>query len=207
MSEPNFNLTSQDGPDQTDPRLIHWPSRQSRALVPFELDAEGLPVNPVQPELPAGRNSLWHWGEAIAVDALVFHIDTYGTRRLLMVERGDGHGWALPGGMLDPNETPLTAVARELAEETGLPIPEERFYLSDPRYMPDPRAGRNAWMVGIPGTATLRSHNLPNVSGRDDANDATWLPADSYAVLETAITLLGGVVFPAHRDLLAERLG
>ena len=33
--------------------------------------------------------------------------------------RSDGKGWCLPGGGLEPDEDPATAVLRELKEETG----------------------------------------------------------------------------------------
>jgi mutator protein MutT len=43
--------------------------------------------------------------------------------RLLMVRRGRNPGagnWSIPGGRVEPGETPEQAVARELAEETGI---------------------------------------------------------------------------------------
>lgn len=37
--------------------------------------------------------------------------------------------WDLPGGEIDPGETPLDCVVREVAEEVGLSLPAERFML------------------------------------------------------------------------------
>ncbi|HWP05026.1 MAG TPA: NUDIX domain-containing protein [Polyangiaceae bacterium] len=39
--------------------------------------------------------------------------------RWVLIRRGDTGGWALPGGTLEWGETLRTALARELAEETG----------------------------------------------------------------------------------------
>jgi 8-oxo-dGTP pyrophosphatase MutT (NUDIX family) len=42
--------------------------------------------------------------------------------RLLMVEHADRSIWVLPGGAIDPGETPADALVREMWEETGLHV-------------------------------------------------------------------------------------
>lgn len=54
-----------------------------------------------------------------AVAAFVFDAD----QRVLVIERANPPNqgrWSLPGGKLEPRETLVHAVAREVAEETGL---------------------------------------------------------------------------------------
>ncbi|GAB3175106.1 hypothetical protein GCM10027059_48350 [Myceligenerans halotolerans] len=208
-----FNVTSPHGPDQTDPRKIDWALRMVRAVVPFKLTPAGLPLHPLADQLrdlKPGRGGLWHWGEAVASDAIVTATDRHGTRRLLMVERADEHGWALPGGMLDPGETPVAACVRELAEETGLLIDAPDLTMLPGRLVPDPRQGLNAWIATVPGVihldTTATTTGLPAVTGLDDAADAAWLPARNYAALLYGLAVRGGELFPAHRDLLRDVL-
>ena len=39
---------------------------------------------------------------------------------ILLMDRADGSGWCLPCGWVEPNESPASAIIREVFEETGL---------------------------------------------------------------------------------------
>ncbi|MER5420293.1 NUDIX domain-containing protein [Streptosporangium roseum] len=196
---------------ETDPSRIDWAPRQAAAAIWFEI-IDGRPVNPCEKTgIERGRNELGHWGEQLCADAIVTFTDEHGHRWLLMVERGDGHGWALPGGTVDPGEDPAAAAIRELAEETGVGLDGYPWQALPARYVPDPRASDEAWMVTVPAWADLGvgpRKAFPTPVGADDARRAAWVPADSYAVLVEHLTEEhGGRVFRAHQALLADLLG
>lgn len=193
---------------ETDPTRIDWPARQAAAAIPFEV-VDGRPVNPCeQTAVRYGRNELGHWGEQLAADALVSAIDL-NHKWIVMVERGDGHGWALPGGYVDPGETPPAAAVRELQEETGLVLPGAVWHATPPRYVPDPRASDEAWMVTVLCTTDLGvPDRFPKVVGNDDAARAKWVLADTYDALVAYLAdKYGGRVFAAHVDMLRGALG
>jgi 8-oxo-dGTP diphosphatase len=55
------------------------------------------------------------------VGAIITHADG----RVLLIQRGNEPGrglWSLPGGRIEPGESDVEAVAREVAEETGLTV-------------------------------------------------------------------------------------
>ncbi|WP_030455312.1 NUDIX domain-containing protein [Herbidospora cretacea] len=208
-----FTIGVRDGwaDPETDPTRIDWAPRQHAAAIPFQV-MNGRPLNPFAPTgVRYGRNELGHWGEQVAADAIVTINDIDGYRWLLMVERSDGHGWAVPGGYVDPGEDPARAAVRELKEETGLSFTGAPWKVLPARYVPDPRASDESWMVTVPSTlhlGTCRVADFPKPIGADDAKRAEWVFAEDYAYLVYALEdVYQGRVFAAHVPMLTDLLG
>jgi len=107
----------------------------------------------------------------VSVDAVVFGFFKTGVK-LLLVNRGNEPfkgKWSLPGGFLEIDEELEEAVARELAEETGLAnvaLEQMRTYGNVGR---DPR-GRQITIVFM-GIAT---EGLNKIKAGDDAAEVRW---------------------------------
>jgi 8-oxo-dGTP diphosphatase len=107
----------------------------------------------------------------VSVDAAVFAFFENKTK-LLLVNRGNEPfkgKWSLPGGFVEIDEELEEAVARELAEETGLvnvELEQMRTYGNVGR---DPR-GRQITIVYM-GIAT---EGLNKIKAGDDASEVRW---------------------------------
>ncbi|MCN0180699.1 NUDIX domain-containing protein [Salinispora arenicola] len=115
--------------------------------------------------------------------AIVLATDEHGHRWIVLVERADGHGWALPGGYVEQGETPGDAAVRELGEATGLLLYAEdeiTWEALPARMAPAPQASDGAWVATVPFVARLTAHraDFPALTGADDACRAEWIPAD-----------------------------
>lgn len=185
--------TPQDVPD--------WAARRAAAVVPFDLDSQGGPVNPAGRIGRVGRN-LGKWGENAAADAIV--IAGHGEqRRVLLIRRSDVGEWAIPGGMVEPGESAVVASARELFEEAGLDLASVAPVVLARMYVPDWRNTDHAWVAT---TAVL--YQLPalvDVAAGDDAADAAWFDFHTLDQLSADLAPHGGL-YPAHRALLTAAL-
>ncbi len=105
-----------------------------------------------------------------------------GHGRLLLVQRANHPGagtWSLPGGRVQPGEDDATALAREVAEETGLTAEVGRLVGTVER-----EAGGGAVYV-INDYACTADAERPPTPG-DDAADAGWFsPAEVRALPTT----------------------
>lgn len=104
----------------------------------------------------------------VTVDAVIFN----GRGDLLLIERKDGLGWALPGGVVEEDETVEEAVVREVQEETNAIWPdgfELRLLKVFSKPGRDPRGPTIS--VAFLGIVADTVH----VRGGDDARKAEWV--------------------------------
>jgi 8-oxo-dGTP diphosphatase len=113
----------------------------------------------------------------------VDNVITTGREILLIKRKKDpfaGH-WALPGGFIDPGESPEEAAHRELQEETGLTVNAKmKFVGRFDEVGRDPRMSSTwsyAFTVQIPKEAVVAG---------DDASEAKWIPISSISSLPMA---------------------
>jgi ADP-ribose pyrophosphatase YjhB (NUDIX family) len=109
----------------------------------------------------------------VCVGAVVVH-----DGRLLLVRRGRGAGvglWSIPGGRVEWGETLEQAVAREVAEETGLEVlvGEWLGWVE--------RIGTEHHFVIHDFRAALPPGSPPEAAAGDDAAEVRWVPLTTLA--------------------------
>jgi ADP-ribose pyrophosphatase YjhB (NUDIX family) len=125
----------------------------------------------------------------VAVGAIVF--DAAG--RVLVIQRGKPPGaglWSVPGGKLEPHETLVQAVAREVREETGLVVEVGTLACVVERMDPHPERGFHFVILDyyarvIGGTLVAQS-DVTDARFVDDAELATLPLTDGLADVLTA---------------------
>ena len=64
------------------------------------------------------RDEIGHITPKVGTDAAIFNENG----EILLMDRSNGSGWCLPCGFVEPNESPVEGIVREVREETGLEI-------------------------------------------------------------------------------------
>jgi ADP-ribose pyrophosphatase YjhB (NUDIX family) len=113
---------------------------------------------------------------------LVFDADArdsgVGPGRIVLQRQPPGHGWSVPGGLLNRNEAPVDAAARELFEESGVRVDPDDLTAMNPNVLVH-TAGR--WIdcvfsAHVPGTTEF------TVDG-GEVLEASWFRLDSLPPL------------------------
>jgi 8-oxo-dGTP diphosphatase len=123
-----------------------------------------------------GYNYAFQMSGGVAQKLILLTADnviTTGTEILLIRRRNQpyaGH-WALPGGFIDPGESPEQAARRELAEETGLQTSVPMKFVG--RF---DTPGRDPRMADVWSYAYATTIPKEAVHAGDDASAATWVP-------------------------------
>ncbi|MFD5267819.1 NUDIX hydrolase [Streptomyces sp. NPDC058335] len=134
-------------------RPLAFDSRGS-LLVSFTRGEEG--VFPGDAPMPMALTALWHQDEVVMVH------DRY------------RDSWELPGGMLEPGETPRQAAVRELFEECGQDAHGPLVYVGHAGFLvaPDRRAEYGALFTG-------RALHRQAFEGDQEISEARWWDLES----------------------------
>src|SRR3954454_13422185 len=94
--------------------------------------------------------------------------------RVLMVRPTYKDGWDIPGGYVEPDESPAQAAERELAEELNLRRTTGRLLVVD--WAPHPAEGDKLLFVFDGGTLTAEDAAVLSPDGHEIAEARYWLP-------------------------------
>lgn len=110
-------------------------------------------------------------------------------QHVLLIQRGGFPGkglWALPGGFLEPRERLLQGAIRELREETQLAVLAQSLIdaLVDVEVFDHPDRSLRGRTITHAHFFDLKTEQLPEVEGSDDAAHATWVPIAQLRSME-----------------------
>ena len=93
--------------------------------------------------------------------------------RILLVRPTYKQGWDIPGGYVEPSESPAQAAAREVVEELGVPLPVGSLLVVD--WAPHPAEGDKLLFVFDGGQLEDVSTLVPDGS---EIAEAAFFPVD-----------------------------
>lgn len=106
--------------------------------------------------------------------------------RILLVRQRDGAIWSTPGGVIEPDETPADAVAREVREETGLVVQPQRILgvFGGPQFVVRyPNGDETQYVMTVFDCKVVGGNVRPNT---DETTEARFVAADEFNALEAS---------------------
>jgi 8-oxo-dGTP pyrophosphatase MutT (NUDIX family) len=141
------------------------------------------------------------WGKYGAAGVMLRHVDSSGTERYLMIERGPGISdpgkWQFPGGAIDSLETPHQGATRETTEELGFKagaLDSARVHGEHVFTIQGVVGPKNGEWKYTTIAATVPSQLTPDLSthhARAETSDAKWMTIDEIRKLDKNGKLLG----------------
>lgn len=104
--------------------------------------------------------------------------------RILLVRVRDNHLWYLPGGKIEPGETPAQAACREVDEELGIVLEADSLELAARVVGPGLNADDQVELHCFAG----RWHGRPTPHA--EVSDVAWWPLDRVERFAPAVRLL-----------------
>lgn len=106
--------------------------------------------------------------------------------RVFATQRGYGEfkdGWELPGGKMEPGETPQQALVREIQEELDTEIEVGELVETVEYDYPGFHLTMHCFLCTIrSGDLVLKEHEAARWLTREELDDVDWLPADVKVV-------------------------
>lgn len=117
--------------------------------------------------------------------------------RIFATQRGYGeykNWWEVPGGKVEPGETPEEALVREIREELATEIAVERYVTTVEWDYPTFHLSMRCYLCSVvSGALTLLEHEAAAWLDREHLRSVNWLPADK-AILDEIEKLLSAKI-------------